>query len=109
MIEDGFRVIDRGHGPDDRVVSHDRYRAGQDPRGIAAARTGLAAYGLGLAISQGGDTDRLFALADLSSDIQVDPGKVAPTDLIPKPPIDVSPYATAHAFATSDGLITPFQ
>ncbi|HEX5925414.1 MAG TPA: glycosyltransferase, partial [Baekduia sp.] len=79
MIEDGFRVIDRGHGPDDRVVSHDRYRAGQDPRGIAAARTGLAAYGLGLAISQGGDTDRLFALADLSSDIAADPRALGST------------------------------
>jgi peptidoglycan/xylan/chitin deacetylase (PgdA/CDA1 family) len=79
MIEDGFRVIDRGHGPDERVASHERYRAGQDPRGIAAARTGLAAYGLGLAISQGGDTDRLFELADLSCDIAADPRALGST------------------------------
>ena len=41
----------------------------------------------------------------------VDPaGKVTPTDLIPKPPVDVSPYATTHAFATArDGTKIPYS
>lgn len=37
-------------------------------------------------------------------------GAVTPTDLVPKPPVDVSPYATTHAFATArDGTRVPYS
>ena len=41
----------------------------------------------------------------------VDPaGGVTPTDLVPKPPVDVSPYETLHAFATArDGTKVPYS
>jgi len=41
----------------------------------------------------------------------VDPaGAVEPTDLVPEPPVDTSPYATSHAFATArDGTKIPYS
>lgn len=64
LVTDGFRVIGRGHGPDARVAANGSLAQGADPREAGAARIGLAAFGIGLAIGQGSSPDELFDLIE---------------------------------------------
>lgn len=78
LLEDGLRVIARGHAPDPRVPRPDpAWAAGRPPREQAAARLLFSCWAGGLAAGRGEDARPLLAALDGDRDPGLDPSAAA--------------------------------
>lgn len=80
LLEDGLRVIDRGHAPDPRVPRPSpRWAAGQPTTGLSGARLRFATWAAGLALGRGEDARPLLEKVARDHDPGLTPADVAGT------------------------------
>jgi peptidoglycan/xylan/chitin deacetylase (PgdA/CDA1 family)/GT2 family glycosyltransferase/SAM-dependent methyltransferase len=80
MLDDGLRVIERGHGEDSRLAGIDvSHRDGVPAAPKAAVRAYFVCYAAGLAIAGGGDARPLLSALGPSRPVELTPSGVADT------------------------------
>ncbi len=80
MLDDGLRVIDRGHAADDRLATAQlAHREGAPRAARIAVRAYFACYAAGLAIAGGGDPRWMLDSIGPSGPVALDPQGVADT------------------------------
>ena len=78
MLDTGLRIIDRGHGPDPRVVHPDpRFAAGRDPARRSSARIAFAVWPAAMLLGMERNADVVLQHLQADEDPDLDPRAVA--------------------------------